>query len=513
MLIQHEHQHNETMLQTLAARASPACTADPARAARHGRARRRRAGACCVEAGRSRSGDPGVGFAYDNERPRTRSRCGRSRSTALPVTNGAYLEFVDDGGYAGASCGPARAGTGAARGRRAPAVLERRRRASGASTASSRSSRTLPVMHVSWYEADAYRALGGRRLPTEARVGEGGRLGRRQRHARLHPWGDEPPTLEPRTSTSSASAPRRRAPIRRRVRLRRARHARRRLGVDGERLRRLPGLRAPSPTASTRRSFFGGDYKVLRGGSWATRPRVARNTFRNWDLPERRQIFAGFRCAQRRGRALIHDRLPHRPARTGIEAGGRRARRASRARSRSCRRSTSTTARAPTCSTASPTLPEYYPTRCEREILEPRGRRRSSRGAEELVELGSGSATKTRALLTRGRRRDAARYVPVDVDGVGGRALRATSCRELYPGLDVHGLVGDFQRHLERLPDGERRLFAFLGGTIGNFHPDERAEFLARLRELMAAATGCSSAPTSSRTAACSRPLTTTPPA
>jgi L-histidine N-alpha-methyltransferase len=58
---------------------------------------------------------------------------------------------------------------------------------------------------------------------------------------------------------------------------------------------------------------------------------------------------------------------------------------------------------------------------------------------------------------------------------------------ELYPGLTVHGLVGDFGRDLERVPDGQRRLFAFLGGTIGNLYPDERSEFLGRLRDLMSA--------------------------
>ena len=61
----------------------------------------------------------------------------------------------------------------------------------------------------------------------------------------------------------------------------------------------------------------------------------------------------------------------------------------------------------------------------------------------------------------------------------------ADELTELYPGLDVHGVVGDFEQHLERVPDGERRLFAFLGGTIGNLYPAERAEFLAALRDLM----------------------------
>jgi L-histidine N-alpha-methyltransferase len=125
-------------------------------------------------------------------------------------------------------------------------------------------------------------------------------------------------------------------------------------------------------------------------------------------------------------------------------------------------------------------LPEYYPTRCEREILE----RRASeivRDVGELVELGSGSATKTRVLLETGA---IERYVPVDVsESVVERC--AHELRAAYPGLAVHGLIGDFVRDLVHLPPGERRLFAFLGGTIGNFHPPERAGFLSMLRGLM----------------------------
>jgi len=125
-------------------------------------------------------------------------------------------------------------------------------------------------------------------------------------------------------------------------------------------------------------------------------------------------------------------------------------------------------------------LPEYYPTRCEREILERRGADIVS-GSEELVELGSGTATKTRVLLDTGAIH---RYVPVDVsESVVERC--AHELRAAYPGLEVHGLIGDFDRDLVHLPDGERRLFAFLGGTIGNFHPEERVEFLALLRNLM----------------------------
>ena len=135
------------------------------------------------------------------------------------------------------------------------------------------------------------------------------------------------------------------------------------------------------------------------------------------------------------------------------------------------------------------TLPEYYPTRAEREILNRRAPEIAARtGATELVELGSGSASKTRALLYAMAGRGALRrYVPFDVSEsvVAGCAAELV---ELYPGMSVHGVVGDFERDLERLPavlDDGVRLFAFLGGTIGNLYPPERVAFLARVRGLM----------------------------
>ncbi len=132
------------------------------------------------------------------------------------------------------------------------------------------------------------------------------------------------------------------------------------------------------------------------------------------------------------------------------------------------------------------TLPEYYPTRCEREILNRRAPEIvAETGAGELVELGSGTASKTRALLyAMAGAGTLRRYVPFDVDASVVEAC-ATELTELYPGLSVHGVVGDFGRDLDRIPAGDGRLFAFLGGTIGNLYPDERAEFLARVAGLM----------------------------
>lgn len=132
-------------------------------------------------------------------------------------------------------------------------------------------------------------------------------------------------------------------------------------------------------------------------------------------------------------------------------------------------------------------LPEYYPTRCERAILNRCAPQLvASTGAEELLELGSGVASKTRALLyAMAGAGTLRRYVPLDVDATVVERS-AGELTTLYPGLAVHGIVGNFERHLDDLPaPAGRRLVAFLGGTIGNLKPPERAEMLARVRSLL----------------------------
>ena len=132
-------------------------------------------------------------------------------------------------------------------------------------------------------------------------------------------------------------------------------------------------------------------------------------------------------------------------------------------------------------------LPEYYPTRTERAILERVADQLiAATAAAELVELGSGSAVKTRLLLdamaTAGTLR---RFVAVDVTERVVRESAAALTRE-YPGLSVHGLIGDFERHLDRLPAPTGpRLLAFLGGTIGNFAPASRRRFLRAIAGLL----------------------------
>jgi L-histidine N-alpha-methyltransferase len=133
------------------------------------------------------------------------------------------------------------------------------------------------------------------------------------------------------------------------------------------------------------------------------------------------------------------------------------------------------------------TLPEYYPTRAEQEILDRVGAELVAQARpQELVELGPGSARKTEALLAPMLSSGSGdTYVPVDVSESAVREL-AVRLRSAYPGLRIHGVVGDFEQDLERLRHpGRRRLVAFLGGTLGNFDPSQRGAFLRRTRAMV----------------------------
>jgi L-histidine Nalpha-methyltransferase len=132
------------------------------------------------------------------------------------------------------------------------------------------------------------------------------------------------------------------------------------------------------------------------------------------------------------------------------------------------------------------TLEEYYPTRAERAILSADAAAIVAAAAQPatLIELGSGSASKTRVLLDAMRDAGCLRaYAPVDISEEITRDTAAAVAREY--GIDVHGLVCDFERDLERIPLEGPRMIAFLGGTIGNFEPQQRASFLARVANLL----------------------------
>jgi len=131
-------------------------------------------------------------------------------------------------------------------------------------------------------------------------------------------------------------------------------------------------------------------------------------------------------------------------------------------------------------------LPEYYPTRAEAEILRTRSAEIAEASeADTLVELGAGTSEKTRQLLDALRDRGSLRgFVPFDVDA-NMLSTTATAIQGEYPGIEIKAVCGDFEEHLTEIPGGGRRLFVFLGSTIGNLTPGPRADFLATLAAVM----------------------------
>jgi iron(II)-dependent oxidoreductase len=296
LLVQHEHQHNETMLQCLQL-AAPGTYSPPRRALPHA-LRNPPQGMARVESGPFEMGDPSRWFAYDNERPRHERHLAAFEIDRLPVTNGDYIEFARDGGYARpelwTTAGWAwRTRDGIERPLYWSADGSERRFDRVADIDAGR-----PVMHVSWYEADAFARWAGKRLPTEAEWEKAAAWGPYASGPRRQPWGDEPPSHETANLDQTAFGP---APA---GAYPGGASAYGVLGLVGDAwewtasdFTAYPGFRA-YPYREYSELFFGDEYKVLRGGSWATRTRVIRNTMRNWDFPERRQIFAGFRCAR-----------------------------------------------------------------------------------------------------------------------------------------------------------------------------------------------------------------------
>jgi gamma-glutamyl hercynylcysteine S-oxide synthase len=235
MLVAHELQHQETMMQLIQMLDAPYRPAEANPDAFGPAPVERDAGTIRVEAGTYEIGAPERGFAYDNERPRHAVELPAFQIDLTPVTNRAYLEYMGETG-AEPPMYWERDGAGwmrTAMGLRLPVDPAR------------------PVVHVSWDEADAFARWSGKRLPTEFE------------------WEAARPRLD---------------------------------GVGGawewtsSDFVGYPGF-AAFPYKEYSEEFFGDTYKVLRGAAWTTHPHVARPSFRNWDLPQRRQIFAGIRLA------------------------------------------------------------------------------------------------------------------------------------------------------------------------------------------------------------------------
>ncbi|WP_427174652.1 ergothioneine biosynthesis protein EgtB [Arthrobacter sp. 92] len=302
MIIQHEQQHDETMLAThqlrvgvpvLQARTLPSDVLSPDWHAL--------ANEVLVPSGPFMMGTSVEPWALDNERPAHAVDVPAYWIDTVPVTNGAYRSFIDDGGYRNPRWWTAQGWNHVREaGLVAPQYWERD---------GDRWIRTRfgvvepvpedePVQHVCWFEAEAYARWAGRRLPTEAEWEKAARHDPRSGRSRRYPWGNEDPSPHHANLGGSAlrpspagSYPGGTSPL----------GVRQLIGDVWEWVssdfRPYPGFNA-FPYQEYSEAFFGSDYKVLRGGSWAADPAASRGTFRNWDYPIRRQIFAGFRTAR-----------------------------------------------------------------------------------------------------------------------------------------------------------------------------------------------------------------------
>jgi gamma-glutamyl hercynylcysteine S-oxide synthase len=297
MVAQHEQQHDETMLATHQLRAGGAVLD----AAIPPPGKRLPAAEVLVPGGPFTMGTSTEPWALDNERPAHEVDVAPFFIDTAAVTNEAFMAFIDAGGYDQQQWWSLQGWAHRQDGRlSAPGFWEREGDTWWRVRFGVRERVPLdePVMHVSFYEAQAYATWAGRRLPTESEWEKTARCDPSTGRSRRYPWGDADPGPEHANlgqchlrPAAAGAYPRGASP----------------LGVHqligdvwewtSSDFRGYPGFTVfPYPEYS--RVFFGSDYKVLRGGSFGSDPVAVRGTFRNWDFPIRRQIFAGFRCAR-----------------------------------------------------------------------------------------------------------------------------------------------------------------------------------------------------------------------
>jgi iron(II)-dependent oxidoreductase len=301
MVLQHEYQHNETILQTLQLKKGSPYQPPRRIALPPSREARAESEMLAFPGGVVAIGTGDRTAAYDNERPQHEVELRPFFIDRTAVTNGQYLDFISDGGYS-------RAELWSDAGRRwieeTGAVAPRYWFRDGGSWFSramdltGQVDRARPVCHVCYYEAEAFARWADKRLPTEFEWEAAASWDPTAKSARWFPWGSADPTatfanidqlsfdVAPVGSYDRNVSP---AGC---------------YGMIGDvwewtssDFNAYPGFQA-FPYKEYSEEFFGPEYKVLRGGSWATRPGAIRNTFRNWDYPIRRQIFSGFRCAR-----------------------------------------------------------------------------------------------------------------------------------------------------------------------------------------------------------------------
>jgi iron(II)-dependent oxidoreductase len=299
MIAQHEQQHDETMLATHQLRAGPPVLEAPQPpGAPSGQ---RLPAEVIVPGGPFTMGTSAEPWALDNERPAHQVDVPAFAIDTVPVTNGAYQRFIAAGGYDDPRYWSE---TGWAHRQEAGLVAPRFWARDGDRWLRTRFGvvepvpADEPVVHVSFYEAEAYATWAGRRLPTEAEWEKAARFDPATGRSRRFPWGDDDPTPERANldqrhlrPAEVGAYPAGASP----------------LGVHqlvgdvwewtSSDLAGYPGFVA-FPYREYSEVFFGAEYKVLRGGSFGTDQVACRGTFRNWDYPIRRQIFAGFRCAR-----------------------------------------------------------------------------------------------------------------------------------------------------------------------------------------------------------------------
>jgi gamma-glutamyl hercynylcysteine S-oxide synthase len=296
LVLEHEDQHDETILQTI--QLNPGIYLDQRPTVPPGRPVAQQA--IAVPAGTYPIGSS-LHEPYDNEHPRHQARVEGFAIDRLPVSNGDYLEFIQDGGYRRREVWSPDGwewnqtfGTGM------PEYWSEKDGAWWVTSYGQRVplDRRLPVQHVCYFEADAYARWAGKRLPTEFEWEVAAAFDPGTGEHRRYPWGDQPPTPERANLGQISFQP---APLGAYPEGASACGCEQMLGDVWEwtssDFRPYPGFTA-FPYNEYSEPFFGDGFKVLRGGSWATRASVARTTFRNWDSRLKRQIFAGLRCAQ-----------------------------------------------------------------------------------------------------------------------------------------------------------------------------------------------------------------------
>jgi iron(II)-dependent oxidoreductase len=330
LIVRHEQQHNETMLQTLQlarlqgfqiggpsptrAAASSEPRSSPGESSILPIESRQAFNILPIESrqafnglelveipgGECTIGAPPAGFAYDNERPRHRTDVRAYLIGSTPITNATYLTFVEGGGYE-------RREWWSDEGWSWKEDYDITRPESW--TADHRAEWRLsglrpldpdrPVVHISWFEADAFARAHDGRLPTEAEWEKAATWDQEQGRALINPWGDGPAVPGVHANVDQlrgGTAPVGSYPA--------GASPSGCLGMIGDVWEwtssvfdGYPGF-VPYPYREYSEVFFRAGYKTLRGGSWATRPRVISAAFRNWDYPQRRQIFAGLRIAR-----------------------------------------------------------------------------------------------------------------------------------------------------------------------------------------------------------------------